>query len=57
MRFGVQDDDSNIAVQLAKLAGDSIPSRIDCVGHSLGAGLATICGPWAAEQWPTADVR
>lgn len=26
-------------------------------GHSLGAAVATLIGPWAALQWPAADVR
>jgi hypothetical protein len=28
-----------------------------CTGHSLGAGVATICGPWATLQWLDADVQ
>ena len=26
-------------------------------GHSLGAGVASLAAPWAALQWPSADVR
>ena len=26
-------------------------------GHSLGAGVASLAAPWAALQWPGADVR
>lgn len=26
-------------------------------GHSLGGAVATLIGPWAALQWPAADVR
>ena len=26
-------------------------------GHSLGAGLASVGGPWFALQWPGADVN
>lgn len=52
-----QNNDSSILAQLTLMAGGATPTRVDCIGHSLGAGLATICGPWAAEQWPTADVR
>ncbi len=27
------------------------------VGHSLGAGVASLAAPWAALQWPGADIR
>ena len=54
---GTQNNSVNIRVQLEMMLGGVTPSRVDCVGHSLGGGLATICGPWAAEQWPGADVR
>lgn len=33
------------------------PTRVVVSGHSLGAALATIAGPWAALTWPAADVR
>ncbi len=26
-------------------------------GHSLGAGVASLAAPWAALQWPGADIR
>ena len=27
------------------------------IGHSLGAGVASLAAPWAALQWPGADIR
>ena len=27
-----------------------------CAGHSLGAALAGLCGVWASNQYPSADV-
>lgn len=51
------NDSVNIKAQMDMLSEGAIPNRIDCIGHSLGAGLATICGPWAAETWPASDVR
>lgn len=51
------NDSSSIQAQIDKMRNGVTPARIDCIGHSLGGGLATICGPWAAETWPTADVR
>ena len=54
---GLQNDSVDIRVQLETMSGGVNPSRVDCVGHSLGGGLATICGPWAAQVWPSSDVR
>ena len=34
------------------------PTRLASpAGHSLGAAVATLLAPWAALQWPSADVR
>lgn len=33
------------------------PTKVICTGHSLGAGIAPICGLWASLQWVEADVR
>ena len=33
------------------------PTKVLCTGHSLGAGLASICGVWASAQWVGADIR
>ena len=33
------------------------PTKVICTGHSLGAGVASICGLWATLQWVEADVR
>lgn len=35
----------------------SIHNVCYAAGHSLGAAVATLIGPWAALQWPAADVR
>ena len=35
----------------------TIPVRLDVSGHSLGAGVASICAVWASLTYPTADVR
>ena len=42
---------------LNTLSNGAQPTRIDCLGHSLGGGVATLCGVWAALMWPAADVR
>lgn len=39
------------------MSGGTPPTKVLCSGHSLGAGLATLCGVWAALQWPATDVR
>ena len=38
-------------------AGNQQPVRVVVTGHSLGAALASIFAPWAALQWPAADVQ
>mmetsp|Transcript_18367 Transcript_18367/g.55306 ORF Transcript_18367/g.55306 Transcript_18367/m.55306 type:complete len:738 (+) Transcript_18367:203-2416(+) len=48
----------NITAVLQRIAGGPVsPTRVVVSGHSLGAALATIAGPWAALTWPAADVR
>ncbi|KAK9786889.1 hypothetical protein WJX73_001830 [Symbiochloris irregularis] len=48
---------SSISDVLSSLNGGAYPVRIDCIGHSLGGGVASLCGVWAAQTWPAADVR
>jgi len=42
---------------LRELSGGAAPAKVIATGHSLGGGLASLCGVWAALQWPGADVR
>ena len=37
------------------MAGLTLP-QVLCAGHSLGAALAGLCGVWASNQYPSADV-
>lgn len=53
----LQNDSLNMGAQLLRLSKGAVPTRIECTGHSLGGGLATICGVWAAMVWPQSDVR
>ncbi|KAL3150417.1 hypothetical protein ABBQ32_000254 [Trebouxia sp. C0010 RCD-2024] len=47
----------NLRNVLSSLNGGAEPAHIFVTGHSLGAAVATLIGPWAALQWPAADVR
>jgi hypothetical protein len=47
----------NLAQVLYSLNGGVAPAHVFVTGHSLGAAVATLIGPWAALQWPAADVR
>lgn len=47
----------NLQNVLSSLNGGAEPAHIFVTGHSLGAAVATLIGPWAALQWPAADVR
>ena len=42
---------------LMGLSGGRPPTKVICTGHSLGAGVASLCGLWATLQWVEADVR
>ena len=42
---------------LMGLSNGRPPTKVVCTGHSLGAGVASICGLWASLQWVEADVR
>ena len=42
---------------LRELSGGAAPAKVIATGHSLGGGLASLAGVWAALQWPAADVR
>ena len=42
---------------LAEVSGGATPAKVIAAGHSLGGGLASLAGVWAALQWPAADVR
>ena len=42
---------------LADVSGGATPAKVIAAGHSLGGGLASLAGVWAALQWPAADVR
>ena len=42
---------------LAEVSGAATPAKVIAAGHSLGGGLASLAGVWAALQWPAADVR
>ncbi|KAK9819269.1 hypothetical protein WJX81_002184 [Elliptochloris bilobata] len=42
---------------LAEMSGGAVPTKVISTGHSLGGGLASLAGVWAALQWPAADVR
>jgi predicted lipase len=37
--------------------GVANPDRVIITGHSLGAAIASVAGPWASLTWPAADVR
>lgn len=39
------------------MSGGATPAKVIAAGHSLGGGLASLAGVWAALQWPAADVR
>ena len=55
---GVQNKSLDFPYQLQQLMGaGTVPVRLDISGHSLGAGVASICAVWASLTWPTADVR
>ena len=53
----MQNDSVNMVKVLATMSNNAVPTRVECTGHSLGAGLATLCGVWATENWPQSDVR
>ena len=40
-------DQYNLTKLVQSLSGGVAPAQINCYGHSLGAGLATLCGLWA----------
>ncbi|DBA68386.1 TPA: hypothetical protein ACH3X2_013690 [Trebouxia sp. C0005] len=42
---------------LMDMSGGVTPSLVIITGHSLGAGVASLAAPWAALQWPGADIR
>lgn len=42
---------------LAEVSSGVMPAKVIAAGHSLGGGLASLAGVWAALQWPAADVR
>ena len=53
-----QNKSLDFPYQLQQLMGTgTVPVRLDVSGHSLGAGVASICAVWASLTWPTADVR
>ena len=52
-----QNNSYSMQYQLSQLSNNAVPVRVDCIGHSLGGGIATLCGVWASETWPQADVR
>nr|QOL01215.1 putative extracellular protein TR9_023 [Trebouxia lynnae] len=47
----------NIGDVLMDMSGGVPPSLVIVTGHSLGAGVASLAAPWAALQWPGADIR
>ncbi|KAL3157193.1 hypothetical protein ABBQ38_001432 [Trebouxia sp. C0009 RCD-2024] len=47
----------NIGNVLMNMSGGVPPSLVIVTGHSLGAGVASLAAPWAALQWPSADIR
>ena len=54
----LQNNSLSFPYQLSQLMGaNTVPVRVNVTGHSLGAGVASICAVWAALQFPTADVR
>lgn len=52
----IEDPAINFATILSELSGGATPKVIVCTGQSLGGALSTLCGPWAANTWPTASV-
>ena len=42
---------------LLQMSNGRPPTKVLCTGHSLGAGVASICGVWASAQWVGADIR
>ncbi len=38
-------------------AGTQTPRKVVIAGHSLGGAIANLAGPWAALQWPSADIQ
>lgn len=47
----------NIGDVLMDMSAGITPTLVIITGHSLGAGVASLAAPWAALQWPGADIR
>lgn len=45
-----------IKAAIAKLTAGKTPLRVLCTGFCMGGGLAVVLAPWAALQWPQADI-